>query len=268
MADMNDILNPPKVEEPEEVEAEVQEAVEEKPVAEERAVEEQKGAAQPDAEQIRTELRAEMEKESAKEKSALAKERERVRQKELALEEERAKLVPKEDDAQTFWDNPEQVLSGVQSKLKTEFQEAIVNERVNTSVVIAQGRYADFQEKVDIFNQLVQEKPDLYFEMRKQPNPAEFAYRTAMEHKEREEMGDPATYKANLREQLKAELSAEYEAKLKEAEDKLKDKETQEAEALVKKKLEKGGFSEVRSVGRNAEGKFSGPTPMKSIIGK
>jgi len=42
----------------------------------------------------------------------------------------------------------------------------------------------------------------------------------------------------------------------------------EEADKLVRQKLAKGGFSEVRSVGRSAQGKFSGPTPMAAILGK
>lgn len=43
----------------------------------------------------------------------------------------------------------------------------------------------------------------------------------------------------------------------------------EEADKLVREKLGKGGFSEVRSVGRSqADKPFTGPTPMASILGK
>ena len=262
MEDMNNILNPPQEQEiTQEVETEREETHEEQQqetgaettqVAAETKEEKQEEA-KPDAtaEAVRAEL------------AALTKERERLRTKEAALDAEREKLKQpvQEEEKPDFWDNPEAQLTALEQRM----EQKLLNERLNISETYARGKYTDFQEKLDVFAGMIQETPELHQRMLRDPNPAEFAYKTAADNlkvAKLQELGDPDEYRAKIAAELETSIRAKIMAEI-EAE------KAAEVEAKIREKLGKGGFSEQRSVGseRTTTKTFNGPTPMGKILG-
>jgi len=98
-------------------------------------------------------------------------------------------------------------------EIRRELREEIINQRLDMSEAFARDKYADFDDKLVIFEAMVQENPALYPQMRAQANPAEFAYKTATNQQKLQEMGDPTAYEQKLREKITAELEAKYSAK-------------------------------------------------------
>lgn len=148
---------------------------------------------------------------------------------------------------------------------KAEFQQALVQQKLELSEAIAREQHTDFDEKLDTFKDLLKSDPNLYNRMVQQPNPAGWMYKTAAEHQQMQklkEIGDPVKYEAELtariREQERAKILAELEAEKKQA-----------TEAAIRAKLPKSGFAEERSSGtaRATTDRYNGPTPLKSILG-
>lgn len=145
----------------------------------------------------------------------------------------------------------------------TETEARLREEVVQTKIAISESfmreKHADYDEKLNAFAALAKENPLLLHQARAAANPADFVYRAAANHlqvQKLQELGDPEQYRQKLREELLAELKAEQEAENK-----------AKVEAAIRAKA-KGGFSEVRSAGKVADGKsYTGPTPLKSILG-
>lgn len=201
---------------------------------------------------LKAKVTAELEAAKA-EKAALAKERERIRQKEQALEAQRQQPTP--EDKKGFWDDPEGAIATVEQRV----EQRMLQERLNISEMYARERHADYQEKLDAFADMVRENPALYHQMMQQANPAEFAYKTASSTLKLKEMGDPQEYERKLRENIEAELRAKIAA---EAEA----QKAAQVEEAIKQKLPKSGFSEKRSVGGVKNPPYSGPRPLGDIL--
>ena len=192
---------------------------------------------------------------TAKEKAAFAKAADETRKRqalEQRLRELEAKIPkPAEDAAKTFWDDPEAALK----KQKEEMQHAIALSRLNTSEAIARSKYTDFEEKLAIFSELAMTTPGLAQQMLVSPNPAEFTYRTAANHKALQEAGGLDA----MREKIKKETELEVRARL---EEELKAK----AETLAKERAAlPGSLTETPSKGVNRP-VYSGPTSMDDIL--
>ena len=192
---------------------------------------------------------------TAKEKAAFAKAADETRKRqalEQRLRELEAKIPkPAEDAAKTFWDDPEAALK----KQQEEMQRAIVLSRLDTSEAIARSKYTDFEEKLAIFSELAMTTPGLAQQMLASPNPAEFTYRTAANHKALQEAGGLDA----MREKIKKETELEVRARL---EEELKAK----AETLAKERAAlPGSLTETPSKGVNRP-VYSGPTSMDDIL--
>jgi len=192
---------------------------------------------------------------TAKEKAAFAKAADETRKRqalEQRLRELEAKIPkPAEDAAKTFWDDPEAALK----KQQEEMQRAIVLSRLDTSEAIARSKYTDFEEKLAIFSELAMTTPGLAQQMLVSPNPAEFTYRTAANHKALQEAGGLDA----MREKIKKETELEVRARL---EEELKAK----AETLAKERAAlPGSLTETPSKGVNRP-VYSGPTSMDDIL--
>lgn len=69
----------------------------------------------------------------------------------------------------------------------------------------------DYAEKENVFVELARKNPFLVQQMNASPNPAKFAYQTAVEHLETEKLRDPK-YKETLKEEIRKEILAELKA--------------------------------------------------------
>lgn len=245
---MDDILNPPSEPETAEVETEVEQEKpaevekEETGVAETQTAAETKEEEPADVKGIKAAMMAERRKRQDTEAKLAQLEAER----EAAAKEEKPYLG--EEYEQRF------------TETEQRFNQQLLLQKLDISEDFARSKYADYEEKLELFRAQVEQNPALYQQMIQQVNPAEFAYKTANDSQKMarlKELGDPDEFAAKLRETIKAELKAEAEAE-----------KTAAVEAAIKAKL-KGGFSEQRSSGneRTTVKKFNGPTPMSDILG-
>lgn len=236
MEDLNDILNPPEPEptpEPEPMpEPEPEPTPEPVPSGEPPAP--SPGA--DEAEKLRKEV------------AGIKAELDRQRRKNQELEAAR-QPVEKPD----FWEQPETV---IQQAVQT-VEQRLTNRFLNMSEAAARARHTDYDDKIDVFLELVKETPSLNEDMLNAADPGEFAYKTAAKAIAMKEMGDPESYRAKIEAEVRAKVEAEYAAKAK-----------ADAEAAIAAKL-KPGFSEQRSVQpRDTSGKFTGHRPMTEILGR
>ena len=191
------------------------------------------------------------EKEKAFLKAA-QEERNKRQQLEAKLKEIESRL-PKEPE-KTFWDDPEAALA----KQKQEMRQEVLNTRLATAEIIARQRHPDFDEKIAVFSEVLQQNPALHQNWLSAPDPAEFAYQTGKNHKELQEMGSMEELKAKIERETEARLRLKIEAELK-----------AKAEALEKARADlPGSLSQARSTGTTNRPVWSGPTPLDSILGK
>lgn len=89
-------------------------------------------------------------------------------------------------------------------------QERILNERFNTSELIARQKYEDIDDKIKVFQEAMAKNPALYAQMRDQTHPWEFAYKEGARMLLAQEMGDdPTAYRAKVEAEIRAKVMAE-----------------------------------------------------------
>ena len=126
-------------------------------------------------------------------------------------------------------------------------QQQIVNERFNTSEMIAKSKYPDLDEKVEIFMEAAAANPLLKAQLLQQPNPYEFVYKEASRIALQRELGDdPAAYKARVEAELREKILAEM---------------GQPAPLRVPTSL-----AGTRSSATRSAAAFTGPTPFDQIL--
>lgn len=140
--------------------------------------------------------------------AAVLDERRKRQELERQLEELRAKEKP-EDTRPDVFEDPDGAFSHVEQR----FNQKILNERITLSRALMEDRHADYADKEAVFVGMAKENPDLIRQMQEHPFPAKFAYEQASKHQEYQAMQDVDAYKSKLREEVKAELLQEMEAK-------------------------------------------------------
>jgi len=136
---------------------------------------------------------------------ALLDERERRQRAERELEElrRRAAPPPAPPARPDLFEDPDAALDHI----RQEFQQQLLQERLNFSVAHAQTQYQDYGEKEAAFIAAVQaearqdphNQSSLYRQMIADPNPASFAYRVGSQVLAMREIGpDPTAYKTRL----------------------------------------------------------------------
>ena len=195
-----------------------------------------------------------VEEMTAKEKAAFAKAADETRKRQVLeqrLRDLEAKIAKPDGAPQTFWDDPE----GALKRQQEEMRQALMSSRLNTSEAIARSKYKDFDDKISIFQELAMTTPGLAQQMIASPDPAEFTYRTAANHKALQEAGGLDA----MRDKIEKETELRVRAKL---EEELKAK----AEALAKERAAlPGSLTDAQSKGVNRT-VWGGPTPMDQIL--
>ena len=159
---------------------------------------------------------------------------------------------PKDEaEKKTFWDDPEAALEAFRKKTLDETRQQGINTRLSTSELIARSKYQDFDEKVEIFKELMGQNPGLYQQFSNSPDPGEFVYKTAKFHKDLQGAGNID----NLRAQIEKETRIKIESELKEKEAKLK----KERDALP------GTLSDARGTKQQAVA-WSGPESLEDVL--
>ena len=176
------------------------------------------------------------------------------RTKRQALERELAELKAAKpaEPAKTFWDDPEAALKAQEQKI-----EGIVTQtRLTTAEAIARGKYTDFDEKVAIFQEVLQKTPGIYQQWLASADPAEYAYQLGKNHQELQAVGSIEGLRAQITKETEARVRAQVEAELK-----------AKYEAAAKERAAlPGSLSDARSTAQNRP-VWSGPPPMSDILG-
>lgn len=157
-------------------------------------------------------------------------------------------------EKKTFWDDPEGHFKNFQQNLEKTLTQREINAKFATSEAIARSRYTDFDDKVQVFAQLMRDSPGLQSQMLSAPDPGEFVYRTAERTMLLRDAGGLDQLMAKKEKEIRAKLEAEYKAK-QDAADK------QRAELT-------GSLSEVRGASTKQVQTFTGPTPLEDILGR
>lgn len=186
-----------------------------------------------------------------KERAFLAKandEKQKRQELERKIAEMEAKLnaKPKEEPKQ-FWEDPESVLN----TYKQEMERMVVNTKLNTSEQIARSKYQDFDEKVEIFKEVLAKTPWIFDEAKNSPDPAEFVYKTAKNYHELQQAGNMEEFRSKVEKDIRTKIEAEYRAK--------EEAKKKEMDAIPE------SLSNVRSTGTNKV-VWSGPTPLDDIL--
>lgn len=122
----------------------------------------------------------------------------------------------------------------------------------------AKRRYEDFDEALEDFKTLAKKEPALIQKLNQQPDPAEWAYRTAKQAKGIAEIGDPAAFREKLEKELREKWEAEQAAQESE--------QVEETETPSRPSPPKTLAKARSSGGRNASKQFTGPTPIDQIL--
>ncbi len=96
------------------------------------------------------------------------------------------------------------------TETENKFSLALENQRITLSEEFARDKYADYDEKFEVFVKMATENPALVPQMRAQSNPAAFAYKAASNQLKLAEMANPDEYEAKLREKISKEIEEKY----------------------------------------------------------
>ena len=188
--------------------------------------------------------------------TALRAEIDRIRAKNREYEErlkpvQQPALQQPEGEAKTFWDDPEGAITQAVTGVRQEMTARILD----ISEASARARHADYNDKFNVFAELVSKNPHIYQTMLAQPDPAEWAYQTAARQTVMQDIGDPLEYRSKIEQEIRAQIALE-----KTEEDKKK------ADAMIADKLPRS-FSETRNVGTGDKTtQFNPNIPMKDIL--
>lgn len=174
---------------------------------------------------------------------------ERVKRQEL--ERKYAQPAPPAEPAKTFYEDPD----GYAKNLKDEVQKVAVNTRLNTAEMIARQKYTDFDDKTAVFAQLVSQTPGLVEKWLAAPDPAEFAYRTGLNHQRLEQAGNIDALLEKTAKETEAKVRAAVEAEFK---------AKAEEDAKIRAALP-GSLSDARSTGNRVPA-WTGPASLDDIL--
>lgn len=154
----------------------------------------------------------------------------------------------------SFDENPDEYVKLLERKL----EQRLFNTRLDDLEERAREKYgdADFEAKVEKFQEMMQATPGLQQQWQAAKNPAEFVYQTAKHRMELDEVGGSIdTYKSKIEADLRAKIKAEIEADFKKKE---------EEKAKLKASLP-SSISDSNSSAPRASA-YTGPTPLNAII--
>lgn len=146
-----------------------------------------------------------------------------------------------------FWDDPE----GTLNAFKQEMAGVVVNTRLQTAEMIARSKHPDFEEKVQIFAQLVQQNPGLWQQTLASADPAEFAYTTGKNHKALQDAGSIDGLRAEIKKETRLEMEEEFKKKQEDA--------IKERDSIPPSLSDAHGISLNKPV-------WGGPTPLDNIL--
>lgn len=182
------------------------EGVESEPAVVEDVAEDIPEESEPEGEKEATPPVAEESKEEPWTKKAVLDERRKRQELEkakLELEQRLKQIEGKKETPDVFEDQ-----DAYTKHLKSEMQ----SQMLNMSEFMARREYPDLDEKVARFEQMVKENPTLAQKVMAAPSPYHELVEVVRKAEEMDKMSDIDSYKAKLREEIKAELLAELKS--------------------------------------------------------
>lgn len=173
------------------------------------------------------------------------------RRKRQELEQRLAVLEKPKEEPKAFWDDPENAMKTFEKKL----EDVAINTRFNTAELIARSKYQDFEEKLNVFGELLKQTPGLHQQWVNAQDPAEFAYNIGKNHLQIQQVGSIDALLKKREEEVAARVRAELEAEYK-----TKAEEAQRARAALPPSL-----SEARGTAVNRT-VWNGPTSLDDIL--
>lgn len=105
-------------------------------------------------------------------------------------------------------------LPGALAQQRQEMQAELQRERLLISEDMAREKYTDFEDVIGHFSKAVEANPALAAQMNVHRNPAEFAYRQGLLHRELSGVGsDIVAYRTKLEADIRTQLEAEFATK-------------------------------------------------------
>lgn len=139
--------------------------------------------------------------------TAMSEERRKRQEIERKFNELQQAQPPQELKA--FWDDPEAALQ----TFKYEVDKVVTTTRMDTAEQIARSKYNDFDDKINVFAEVLQSTPGLREHWMQAPDPAEFAYRTGKNYMELQQAGNIDALRAKIESEVRMKLEAEMKAK-------------------------------------------------------
>lgn len=180
-----------------EIEAEPEEPVEEQ-------IEEVEATAEPEKQEQATPAVAQ-ESESWT-KSAVLDERRKRQEAENRIKEMEARFAAQQQvKVPDVFEDPE----GYSNFMRSEIQRATLENRVELSEEMMRMQKDDYDQKKDIFVELMKENPSLQQQALKHPMPGRFVYETALKHEKLKQMENVDEFEAKIRAELETKIRAE-----------------------------------------------------------
>lgn len=171
-----------------------------------------------------------------------------------ALEAAKPAPAATTEQSKGFWEDPDGALAkeaAEREKQKAEIRQEIISARLSTAEAISRQKHPDFDEKVKVFADVLQQTPGLHVQWLAAADPAEFAYSLGKNHLELQEAGSIDGLRAKIEKETRIKLEGELKEK---------------AEKLAKERAAlPPSLSEAPSKGTNKI-VWSGPTPMDDIL--
>lgn len=114
-----------------------------------------------------------------------------------------------QQEPKAFWDDPEAALQS----FKSEVAKVVTTTRMDTAEQIARSKYNDFDDKINVFAEVLQNTPGLREHWMQAPDPAEFAYRTGKNYMELQQAGNIDALRAKIESEVRVKLESELKAK-------------------------------------------------------
>ena len=146
-------------------------------------------------------------------------ESEKERAYQTAMQEERRKRQAAEARLRELEQPKPQIdpwtdLPGALKSEREQIQETLFVERCNLTAEIARQRHTDYDAMQAAFLEAAEADPSLFARLRQERNPAEFAYKHGLLHRELGSVnGDPVAYRAKLEADIRKTVEAEFAAK-------------------------------------------------------
>lgn len=146
-------------------------------------------------------------------KKAVLDERRKRQELERQLDELRSSKPSEAPKRPDVFDDQDGAFNYVNNQVASQITQA----RLDMSREMMMMFKDDYEERESQFIDLTRENPELISKLRSHPNPAKFAYDTAIKHEQMKQMENIDEYKAKLEAEIRAKVEAELSGKYESA---------------------------------------------------